>query len=167
MAKALFSSTETQWFDDDGDPLSGGKLYFYEPGTTTAKDTYTTSALDTANTNPVVLDANGRAVIWLNTEYKYKVTNSSGVQVGATVDNLNVETSSTAESGLLLANGSFETDSENDGQPDDWTISTLTGATIAIDTSESAHGVNSLKFLSGGSGGGTATSAKFDVLKSI
>ena len=166
MAKALFTSTETQWFDDDGDPLAGGKVYFYEPGTVTLKDTYTTSALDTANTNPVILDANGRAVIWLNNEYKYKVTNSSDVQVGATVDNLNAETSSTAESRLLITNGSFETDTENDGQPDNWTISTLTGATIAIDTSDSAHGVNSLKFLSAGAGGGTATSNRFDVLKS-
>ena len=46
--------------DDDGDPLSGAKLYFYDSGTTTAKNTYSNVGLVTANANPVVADSAGR-----------------------------------------------------------------------------------------------------------
>jgi polygalacturonase len=42
-----------------GVPLNGAKLYTYEPGTTTNKATYTTSALSVAHSNPIVADANG------------------------------------------------------------------------------------------------------------
>lgn len=51
--------------DDNGDPLAGGKLYTYEAGTSTPKDTYTTAAGDVANANPVILDASGLADVWL------------------------------------------------------------------------------------------------------
>ena len=47
------------FFDSDGDPLSGGKLYSYIAGTTTAKALYTDRDLTTPATNPVVLDSNG------------------------------------------------------------------------------------------------------------
>jgi len=33
-----------QFFDNNGTPLSGGKLYAYEAGTTTPKTTYTSAA---------------------------------------------------------------------------------------------------------------------------
>jgi hypothetical protein len=52
-----------QWMDGDGNPLTGGELYFYEFGTTTPKNTYSDAALTVANANPVVAggvgDANG------------------------------------------------------------------------------------------------------------
>lgn len=53
-------SIGTQYFDSNGDPLAGGKLYFYDTGTTTLATTYSDSAESTANANPVVLDAAGR-----------------------------------------------------------------------------------------------------------
>lgn len=49
-----------QYFDDNGDPLGGGKLHFYETGTTTEATTYSDEAETTANANPVILDAAGR-----------------------------------------------------------------------------------------------------------
>lgn len=49
-----------QFFDSSGDPLVSGLMYFYEPGTTTDKTTYSDVNLSTANTNPVVLSADGR-----------------------------------------------------------------------------------------------------------
>ena len=168
MATRLFGEHQ-QWELDNGLPNNGGKIYFYEPGTTTLKSVYTTSSLAVAHTNPVILDANGRPTnpIWLDGEYKYKVTTSADVAVGLTIDNLNADTAAaTVETGLLVANGSFETDTGDDGTPDSWTLVPLTSATIATDTTDSAHGTNSLKFTSGGNGGGTATSARFDVEKS-
>ena len=49
-----------QFFDSNGDPLSGGKLNTYIVGTTTAKATYTTAVGDVEQANPVVLDSSGR-----------------------------------------------------------------------------------------------------------
>ena len=57
-----------QFFDNNGNPLSGGKLYTYAAGTTTPKTTYTSITGLTAHTNPIVLDSAGRVAtgeIWL------------------------------------------------------------------------------------------------------
>jgi len=37
---ARFGEINAQYFDDAGDPLGSGKLYFYDSGTTTPKVTY-------------------------------------------------------------------------------------------------------------------------------
>lgn len=82
-------------------PLVGGKVYFYEAGTTTPKDTYTDSTGLVANTNPVILNARGEADIWLGDgAYKMVVTDSGGVQQGGTVDNI---TGADALKGLIDA----------------------------------------------------------------
>lgn len=56
-----FGSLGTQYFDNAGDPLVAGKIYFYEPGdTTTAKNTFADVGLTIANPNPVILSGAGR-----------------------------------------------------------------------------------------------------------
>jgi hypothetical protein len=57
---ARFGSLDAQYFDDAGDPLISGLIYFYESGTSTLKTTYSDVNLTIANTNPVVLTAAGR-----------------------------------------------------------------------------------------------------------
>jgi len=76
-------------FDSNGDPLAGGKLYTYEAGTSTPLATYTDSSGGTANANPVVLNANGEANVWLpaGVSYKYVLKNSADVTQW-TVDNI-------------------------------------------------------------------------------
>ncbi len=78
-----------QFFDDNGDPLAGGKLYTYEAGTTTPLATYTDEGGGTANTNPVILDSAGRANIWLVTTdlYYWELEDSAGNQLW-TADNI-------------------------------------------------------------------------------
>lgn len=71
-----------QFFDDAGEPLAAGRLYTYAAGTTTPKATYTTAAGDVENTNPIVLDSLGRAVIFLSGSYKFALKNSADVPVG-------------------------------------------------------------------------------------
>lgn len=56
---------KSQFFTNTGQPAAGYKICTYTAGTTTPALTYTTSALNVANTNPVVLDAAGRADIFL------------------------------------------------------------------------------------------------------
>ena len=55
-----------------GAPASGYKLFTYAAGTTTKQSTYTDSTGGTQNTNPVVLDTNGNANLWLDPALKYK-----------------------------------------------------------------------------------------------
>src|SRR3990167_2714431 len=63
-----------QALDENGDPLSGAKLYFYQTGTSTALDTYSDEALTSANANPVVADSAGRfGRIYLKTDEEYRV----------------------------------------------------------------------------------------------
>lgn len=67
-----------------GLPMVGARLYFYDGGTSTPLTVYTTSALSTAHTYPIVTDANG---FWPNVfftqedgaTYREKVTKSTGV----------------------------------------------------------------------------------------
>lgn len=49
-----------QFFDSNGNPLSSGKVYFYEVGTETFKDIYNSSAATTPYTNPITLNAGGK-----------------------------------------------------------------------------------------------------------
>ena len=57
---ARFGEINAQYFDDAGDPLGSGKLYFYDSGTTTPKITYADINFTIPNTNPVILTAAGR-----------------------------------------------------------------------------------------------------------
>jgi hypothetical protein len=56
---------QLQFFDNNGKPLSGGQVCTYAAGTTTPLTTYTSSTGTVANPNPVILDASGRANIWI------------------------------------------------------------------------------------------------------
>lgn len=60
-------------------PLASGTVCTYEPGTSTAKVTYTDYSGGTANQPCVTLDTRGEAAIWLNGYYKVIVKDSSGV----------------------------------------------------------------------------------------
>lgn len=56
-----FTPSVVQLMTSDGSAVAASwSLYFYTTGTTTAKDTYSDSALTTANSNPVVADSAGR-----------------------------------------------------------------------------------------------------------
>lgn len=55
-------------------PTNGDRLFFYEPGTTTPRNTYTTSALSVANSNPLVANSAGLfGAIYLDPALAYKV----------------------------------------------------------------------------------------------
>lgn len=62
-----------QYSTNGGLPLAGGKLYSYQAGTSTPLATYTDRSGSVANANPVVLDAAGRADIWLSVNVAYKL----------------------------------------------------------------------------------------------
>lgn len=69
-----------QFIDGNGNPLAGGSVAFYLPGTLTPTNTWLDPALTTLNANPVVLDANGMASIWGadGTQYRQVVQDALG-----------------------------------------------------------------------------------------
>ena len=81
-----------QLFDNNGNPLAGGKIYTYLAGTTTPAATYTSSQGSIAHSNPIVLDGAGRVPsgeIWLTDgiQYKFVVEDAASNLIG-TYDNL-------------------------------------------------------------------------------
>ena len=74
----LATNVSFQCLGLDGKPLAGGKVYTYEAGTTTPKSTYTTMAGTVANPNPVILDQNGKAKIFLSDgSYRLQIKDSN------------------------------------------------------------------------------------------
>jgi hypothetical protein len=78
---SLSPPPKLQFFGADGLPLVGGKLFTYAAGTTTPLASYVDHNGVTQNTNPVILDSNGQADIWLpdTTSYKYVLKTSADV----------------------------------------------------------------------------------------
>lgn len=89
-----------QYFTDNGIPLAGGLLNCYNGGsaggTGDRKDTYSDAAGTVLNANPIVLDAAGRAKIYLKSgPYLFVLTDSTGAVIWSEdgVSNLSVTTS--------------------------------------------------------------------------
>jgi hypothetical protein len=62
-------------------PLANGTLTTYLTGTTTPSTTWQDAELTIANTNPIVLDARGECVVWLDSgvTYRFVLKNAQGV----------------------------------------------------------------------------------------
>jgi hypothetical protein len=85
---SIATPPKLQFFDSNGNPLAGGKLYTYAAGTTTPLATYTDYGGGTPNTNPVILDSRGEASVWLGTAlYKMALYSATNVLIW-TVDNI-------------------------------------------------------------------------------
>jgi hypothetical protein len=90
---SLFAGAGAQFFDNNGNVLSGGKIYTYQAGTTTPLAVYTSNAESAFHTNPIILDSAGRVPsggeIWLQfgIGYKFVLKTSTEVLI-ATYDNI-------------------------------------------------------------------------------
>jgi hypothetical protein len=104
VSLSIFGGVGAQFFDNNGNPLTGGKIFTYEAGTTTPLATYTSSTGNTAHTNPIVLDAAGRVPggeIWNDYAnlYKFVLKTSADVTI-ATYDNVG----GSFNTGAIIAN---------------------------------------------------------------
>src|SRR4030095_14343980 len=64
-----------QWENTSGQPAVGDKVFFFQAGSNTKVNTYTDSTGNTANTNPVILNALGMPPneVWWTSGQLYKV----------------------------------------------------------------------------------------------
>jgi len=114
-----------QFFDSNGNPLAGGKLYTYAAGTTTPQATYTSYTGATANSNPIILNSGGRvpSEIWLTNgvEYKFSLFSALDNLIGSwdNIDGINdVDASNIVFIGFKGQSGFVEDLADNDGS--DW-----------------------------------------------
>lgn len=153
--------------DNNGNPVSGGKLYTYAAGSTTPLTTYSDASLTTPNLNPVILDSAGRATVFLQQRaYKFVLTTSADVELW-TRDNVlayapySLDTSIDGVAGENLAAGStvFLSDGSGGRTAGRWYL-TDADAT-ATSTSPISIGVVPTQILIGATGsiriGGRAT----------
>ena len=110
VSLSIFGGVGAQFFDNNGNPLSGGKIESYEAGTSTPLPTYTSSTGSTAHTNPIILDSAGRVPsggeIWNELQlYKFVLKTSTNVTI-ATFDNVGSSFNATAIIANFTGNGS-------------------------------------------------------------
>ena len=75
---SLLPNGKQQFLSASGVPLAGGSVAFYTPGTLTPKATWLDPLQITLNTNPVVLDSAGEALIYGSGSYRQIVTDAAG-----------------------------------------------------------------------------------------
>lgn len=133
----LTPSPLVRTWDNSGNLAVGGAIYTYQAGTTTPITTYTDAAGASPNTNPVLLNSRGEAVIQLlpGQAYKFVAFDALGNLLW-TQDNISLS----ASSGFITVQDFGAT---GNGTTDD------TAAIAAALTSVAANGGGNLYFLPG------------------
>lgn len=80
-AASLLPNGEQQFADGNGVPYTGGTVSFFLPNTTTPKTTWQDAGQTTPNTNPVILDAAGRAIIYGTGIYRQVLKDQFGTTI--------------------------------------------------------------------------------------
>lgn len=78
---ALVPNAKQTFLGTTGAPLAAGTVTMYVPGSTTKKTTWVDPNQASTNTNPVVLDAAGRSVIFGQGNYRQVVKDKNGVTI--------------------------------------------------------------------------------------
>lgn len=104
----LLPNAKQTFYDANGVPLVGGKVYMYIPSTTTLKNTWQDSGETILNTNPIILDSLGSAVIYGQGLYRQLVKDSADNVIwdkltGDPLYPLSVQTNSTTGGATLVA----------------------------------------------------------------
>lgn len=78
MTATLLPNAEQQFVDQNGVPYAGGQVAFFVPNTSTPKNTWMDAGQTIFNTNPVILDAAGRAIIYGSGIYRQILKDNLG-----------------------------------------------------------------------------------------
>lgn len=153
-AGTLLPNGEQQFISNTGAPLASGTVTFYVPGTTTLKNTWSNSAQTILNTNPVVLDSGGRAVIYGSGAYRQVVKDSNGNVIW---DQLTSDTSSASNLGWgATSSGTANVQTISTGTftgVDGQTIYFLAGYTNTASMTLNVNGSGATGVLKDGAGG--------------
>lgn len=78
MAATFVPSAKQTFVDINGAPLAAGTIGMYVPTTLTPKDSWQDAGQSVLNTNPIVLDSRGQAMIYGTGSYRQILKDSSG-----------------------------------------------------------------------------------------
>ena len=78
MVTSLLPNGKQQFIDINGNPLVGGTVGMYIPNTLIFKNTWQDAAQMTLNTNPIILDSRGQALIYGTGTYRQIVKDAQG-----------------------------------------------------------------------------------------
>lgn len=78
MAASQLPNGKQQFIDINGFPLVGGFVYSYIPGTLVLKNTWQNATQTVLNTNPIILDSRGQALIYGAGTYRQILEDSLG-----------------------------------------------------------------------------------------
>lgn len=87
MTAVLLPNGKQQYFTTPGVPAVGYKLATFDAGTSNPRTTWADALKVGANTNPIILDARGEAIIFWDGAYKAQLQDSTGAVIW-TVDGL-------------------------------------------------------------------------------
>jgi hypothetical protein len=127
--RALIDILATGVRDSSGNPLASGKVTTYIAGTSTPLTTYQDFAGLSSHTNPIILDADGKAEAYCDDRVKLVITTSADAAVN-TIDYVNIDDDSIAEAitDLTAGDGLSATDGVFEVNVDDATIEISTDA---------------------------------------
>lgn len=74
----LLPNGKQHFMNNNGQPLSGGRVFHYYVGTNNPKDTFQDANETIPNTNPIVLNARGEAAVYGTGPYRQVLQNASG-----------------------------------------------------------------------------------------
>lgn len=119
MATSLITIGGPPFLLNSGAVNAGGKIYFYEAGTSTPRTMYKDKDLTLAHTSPIVLDSYGWPpgnAIWTNAIVDMDIQTSAGVSL-RTIDDVNstVDTSVSFVNENFLINGGFQVAQDGSG----------------------------------------------------
>jgi microcystin-dependent protein len=153
-AGTLLPNGEQQFIDNNGNPLASGTVTFYVPATTTLKNTWSNSAQTILNTNPIVLDSGGRAIIYGSGAYRQVVKDKNGNVIW---DQLTSDTSSASNLGWgSTSSGTANAQTISTGTftgVDGQTIYFLAGYTNSASMTLNVNGTGPVGVLKDGQGG--------------
>ena len=78
---ALLPLPEVQLIDANGKPMVGASIYTYIPSSSTPKATWSEPTGTALNTNPVITDASGRAILYGDGDYRVLVRDAVGNEI--------------------------------------------------------------------------------------
>lgn len=122
---SLLPDGKQQFLSNTGVPLASGKVFMYVPNTTTFKNTWQDAAQATLNTNPIILDSSGRALIYGSGVYRQLVQTSAGVTI---YDAVTTGTLGASDVSYFIANAT------STGTANAQLIAATTPATFALTT---------------------------------
>ena len=161
----VFYTPVASAFGQNIDASPGSKLFFFEPGTTTPKTTFSDAAETVPNTDPVIADARGRFIpIFLTGVYDVELQDANGVQIWKA---LRISTSGITGNVAFL--GGFDSSTNAGDYPATGSKGDLFIVTtgFTLNPASGSHVLNTGDFIIASKDSATGIDADWDIIRGV